>query len=61
MMYGAPLYFVPCLLAHKECKVTSPTFKSLGTTVKPSLVPVNPAFFEKLRSSIAQVLAPSHS
>ena len=29
--------------------------------MKPSLVPVNPAFLENERSSMAQVLAPSHS
>lgn len=37
------------------------TYQSFGTTVKPRRTPVKPAFLEKLRSSIAQVLAPSHS
>ena len=58
---GAPLYFVPCRLAHRSWSGTSPAFRSLGTTVKHRHTPVKPAFFEQLRNSIAQVLAPSHS
>ena len=38
-------------------KETPSHTRSFGTTVKPRRTPVNPAFFEKLRISIAQVFA----
>jgi len=60
-MYGAPLNFVPCLLAQSALSFVPLDSNSLGITVNPRRVPVKPAFFEKLLSSIAQVFAPSHS
>ena len=49
----------PC----KPCSLPSSSLpvNSLGTTVKAQRVPVKPAFFEKLRNSIAQSRAPSIS
>ena len=60
-MYGAPLNFVPWRLAQRLWRSTPSRTRSFGTTVKPRRTPVKPAFLEKLRSSMAQVLAPPHS
>ena len=63
-MFDAPLKNLVCLPFQRELTFLGSvpsTTRSIGTTIWPSLTPVNPSDFEKLHISIAHSFAPETS